>query len=68
MWEYTCITRENFELVKDKIENFIVLLGGKKAQIELPYEQKTTSVFSFKCCKSLIFASGSKPGNTREAW
>ena len=45
MWEYTCVTRENFELIKDKIENFIVLLGGRKAQIELPYEQKTTSVF-----------------------
>ena len=57
MWEYTCITRENFELVKDKIENFIVLLGGKKAQIELPYEQKTTSVFE----NNTIFYISTRP-------
>ncbi len=44
MWEYTCVTRQAFETIKDKIEEFIVLLGGNKVEVDLPYEQKTTSI------------------------
>ena len=44
MWNYTCVTRQQFEETKDKIEEFIVLLGGKKVEVNLPYEQKTTSI------------------------
>mgnify|MGYP003322654137 CR=1 FL=1 len=34
--------------VKDKIEEFIVLIGGLKIIVDLPYEQKTTSIFEGK--------------------
>ena len=44
MWKYTCVTRQQFEKTKDKIEEFIVLLGGKKVEVNLPYEQKTTTI------------------------
>ena len=44
MWKYTCVTRQQFEAIKDKIEEFIVLLGGNKVDVDLPYEQKTTSI------------------------
>ena len=43
MWKYACITKKEFESAKDKIEKFIVLLGGIEVSIDLPYEQKTTS-------------------------
>ena len=39
MWNYKCVTRHEFELIKDKIEKFIVMLGGEKMYIDLPYEQ-----------------------------
>ena len=29
MWEYDFVTREEFEKVKDKVEDFIIMLGGK---------------------------------------
>lgn len=45
MWVYDYLTRKEFESIKDKIEEFIVLLGGNKVSVNLPYEQKTTSVF-----------------------
>lgn len=48
MWDYSCITRKEFEAVKDKIEEFIVLFGGLKILVDLPYEQKTTSIFEGK--------------------
>ena len=43
MWNYSCVTRKEFESAKDKIEKFIVLLGGIIVSVNLPYEQKTTS-------------------------
>ena len=46
MWNYTCVTRRQFEAVKDKAEEFIVSLGGRKADIALPYAQKTVSIAS----------------------
>lgn len=45
MWNYACATRKEFESSKDKIEKFIVLLGGVEVSVDLPYEQKTTSIF-----------------------
>lgn len=48
MWDYSCITRKEFEAVKDKIEEFIILIGGLKILVDLPYEQKTTSIFEGK--------------------
>lgn len=45
MWSYACVTRKEFESAKDKIEKFIVLLGGIEVSVDLPYEQKTTSFF-----------------------
>lgn len=45
MWNYAFVTRNEFESVKDKIENFIVLLGGVEASVDLQYERKTTSIF-----------------------
>ena len=45
MWNYAGVTRKEFESVKDKIENFIVLLGGIEVSVDLPYEQKTISFF-----------------------
>jgi len=29
MWRYECVTRLKFEQIKDKIEKFIVMLGGE---------------------------------------
>ena len=48
MWDYSCITRKEFEAVKDKIEEFIVLIGGLKILVDLPYEQGTTSIYEGK--------------------
>lgn len=45
MWNYACVTKKEFESVKDKIEKFIVLLGGMEVSVDLPYEQKTISLF-----------------------
>jgi len=43
MWIYESVTRQEFESIKDKIEKFIVMLGGKKLSVGLPYTQKTVS-------------------------
>ena len=41
MWNYTCVTRQQFETIKDKVESFIVLLGGKKVEVALPPNNTT---------------------------
>lgn len=41
MWKYECVTRQEFELIKDKIEKMIVMLGGNKVPVDLPYTQRT---------------------------
>ncbi len=43
MWKYDFVTRKEFESVKDKIEEFIVMLGGKRVSVELPYVQNTVT-------------------------
>ena len=43
MWIYEGVTRQEFESIKDVVEKFIVMLGGNKVSIELPYEQRTRS-------------------------
>ncbi len=43
MWKYECVTRQEFESVKDKIEEFIVSLGGNEVSVDLPYTQRTVS-------------------------
>ena len=43
MWIYENITRREFESIKDTIEKYIVILGGNKISLELPYEQRTHS-------------------------
>lgn len=44
MWFYTNVTREEFEKVKDRIQEIMVGLGACESDITLPYQQKTTSV------------------------
>ena len=44
MWFYTNVTREEFEKVKDHIQEIMVGLGARESDITLPYQQKTTSV------------------------
>lgn len=43
VWRYTNVTQDEFEKVKEKIENFIVDLGGECVDIKLPYLNKTLS-------------------------
>ena len=43
MWIYESITRQEFESIKDIVEKYIVMLGGNKVSIQLPYEQRTRS-------------------------
>jgi len=43
MWKYECVTRQEFELIKDKIEEFIASLGGNEVSVDLPYMQRTVS-------------------------
>lgn len=45
MWPYDEITREEFELVKDKVEAIIIRLGGIACDISLPYVAQTISVY-----------------------
>lgn len=45
MWIYECVTRLEFEVIKNKIEKFIVMLGGNKTFVSLPYEQRTVCHF-----------------------
>ncbi len=44
MWIYESVTRQEFESIKDIVEKFIVMLGGNRVAIELPYEQRTRSL------------------------
>jgi len=53
MWKYKCVTRQEFESIKDKIEKFIVMLGGKEVFIDLPYEQKTISYIETDIVKNI---------------
>lgn len=43
MWWYKNVTREEFEAVKDRVEEIMLKLGAEIFEIDLPYEQKTTS-------------------------
>ena len=43
MWIYESVTRQEFEAIKDIVEEYIAMLGGNKVSIELPYEQRTRS-------------------------
>ena len=36
MWIYEAVAREAFEAVKDLVEKYIVQLGGKQADANLP--------------------------------
>lgn len=44
MWKYTDITRDEFERIKDHIEEIMVAHGAEVQTIDLPYSQKTTTV------------------------
>lgn len=46
MWRYNDISRDDFEAVKDRVEGIMIRLGAEKYEIDLPYEQKTTTVSS----------------------
>ena len=48
MWKYTEITRDEFEKIKDHIEEIMVAHGAVAQDIDLPYFQKTTT-FDAKC-------------------
>ena len=43
MWPYTEITREDFERIKDHIEEIMVAHGAVPIDVDLPYEQGSTS-------------------------
>ncbi len=44
MWTYTDITRDEFEKIKDHIEEIMVAHGAVTQDIDSPYSQKTTTV------------------------
>lgn len=44
MWPYKSITREEFEKIKDHIEEIMIAHGAEVVDIKLPYTQKTTSL------------------------
>ena len=44
MWFYTDVTREEFEKVKDRIQDIMIEFGAHASDITLPYQQKTTSI------------------------
>ena len=44
MWNYTDITRDEFERIKDHIEEIMVSHGAVAQDIELPYANKTTTI------------------------
>ena len=64
MWIYEAVTREAFEAVKDLVEKYIVQLGGKQADVKLPYEQKTCCYVGDKRIENIstrpVFAYGGK--------
>ena len=41
MWKYKSITRQEFDSIKDAVEKFIMMLGGKQVSADLPDAQKT---------------------------
>ena len=45
MWAYTDITRDEFEKIKDHIEEIMVAHGAVAQDFDLPYAQKTTTIF-----------------------
>lgn len=53
MWKYECVTRQEFEQIKDKIEKFIVMLGGKEVSVRLPYIQKTVSYSEYSVVENI---------------
>ncbi len=53
MWNYKNVTRLEFEQIKDKIEKFIVMLGGIKLTIDLPYMQISRSYFGGNTIKNI---------------
>ncbi len=44
MWKYTDITRDEFERIKDHIEDIMVAHGAVAQEIDLPYSQTATTV------------------------
>lgn len=44
MWKYTDITRDEFERIKDRIEEIMVAHGAVVQDIDLPYSQMTITV------------------------
>ena len=44
MWKYTDITRDEFERIKDHIEDIVVAHGAVAQEIDLPYSQTATTV------------------------
>lgn len=44
MWEYTDITRDEFERIKDHIEEIMIARGAVVQDVDLPYSQKTATV------------------------
>ena len=44
MWPYKEITREDFERIKDYIESIMIAHGAIALDVDLPYDQKSTSV------------------------
>ena len=44
MWAYTDTTRDEFEKIKDHIEEIMVAHGAVFQDIDLPYSQHTTTV------------------------
>ncbi len=47
MWFYTNVTREEFEKVKDRIQEIMSELGACVYEITLPYQQKTTTISEY---------------------
>ena len=43
VWPYHCVTRQEFEQIKGRVEALIVRQGSRVAPVPLPYEQKSTS-------------------------
>lgn len=54
MWPYEQISREEFEKVKDKVEQFMLSFGAEKLDLDIPYNQTTTSYCGDNVIKSTI--------------
>ena len=59
MWNYTNITREEFERIKDHIEEIMVAHGAVAQDVDLPYAQKTTTVK--RDSNTIVWESQRKP-------